>query len=283
MKTLRMIGFGTLALAALTLTGAPSALAGPDKAPPKSGKTPDKTKPAAPTEAPNVAKPVSIQPKELTWGIDRKKLGEIYDKVIDEDYKPKYQKAQPGPQTDALDAEVAERKAEFRRTLTEFGETKTGFDMTPLRPEYTYNNKEALMSIERGGRTRYFFFIQNKLWKIVDSFKLGEKSQWGATWEVALGKLTKHYGEGRNRDADASAGRPFQEVDWKDTNTQVRAVNWGNDEFAIVFQDSATVAQLSTLRKNKDAVVGIGTDSKVKDVGRNKPEPPKPDEKKPKK
>ncbi len=263
MKTLRLFGFGVLALAAFTLSGAPSAVAAPDK--PTKGKATEKPKV---TEAPNVAKPVSIQPKELTWGIDRKKLGEIYDKVIDEDYKPKYQKAQPGPQTDALDAEVAERKAEFRRTLTEFGDTKTGFDMTPLRPEYTYNNKEALMSIERGGRTRYFFFIQNKLWKIVDSFKLGEKSQWGATWDVALGKLTKHYGEGRNRDADAAAGRPFQEVDWKDTNTQVRAVNWGNDEFAIVFQDSATVAQLDTLRKNKAKADGVGTDSKVKDAGR---------------
>lgn len=274
MKTLRLFGFGSLALAAaISFSDAPEAHAG-DKTPPSKTKAKDKPA-AAPAEAPNVAKPVAIQPKELAWGIDRKKLGEIYDKVIDEDYKPKYQKAQPGPQTDALDAEVAERKAEFRRSLTEFNDTKTGFDMTPLRGEYTYNNKEALMSFERGGRIRYFFFIQNKLWKIVDSYKLGEKSPYGATWETALGKLTKHFGEGRNRDADADAGRPFQEVDWKDTNTQVRAVNWGNDEFAIAFQDSATVANLSNLRKNKESGGGSVIDSKVKDAGKAKPEAPK--------
>lgn len=273
--------FGLASLAAMVIVSAP-AFAGDSKpapAPskPSKGKAAnEEKKPATPAEAPQVAKPVAIQPKELGWGIDRKKLGEIYDKVIDEDYKPRYQKAQPGPQTDALDAEVAERKAEFRRSYVEFNDTKTGYDMTALRPEFTYNNKEALMSIERGGRTRYFFFMGGKLWKIVDSFKLGEKSQWGKTFDEALAKLAKHYGEGRVREADADAGRPYKEADWKDTTTQVRAVDWANNEFAIIFQDSATVANLPTLRKNKESSGGSTVDSKVKDVGRKKDAPPAP-------
>jgi len=286
MKTLRFLGLGALiALGAYTLTGSPeSAFAGdakPAPGPSKKGKA--EKKPETPAEAPTVAKPIAIQPKELAWGIDKKKLGEIYDKVIDEDFKPRYLKAQPGPQMDALDAEVAERKAEFRRSYTDFGNTATGFDMTPLRSEYTYNNKEALMSIERGGRTRYFFFIGGKLWKIADAFKLGEKSQWGKTYDEALAKLAKHYGEGRVREADEKAGRPFKEADWKDTSTQVRAVDWGNDEFSIVFQDAVTVSQLDTLRKNKPAgTVGSNIDAKVKDAGAKKePTPPKPEEKKP--
>jgi hypothetical protein len=274
----RYVGLGSLI--ALVTASAPAfagdAKPAPAPSKPAKGKGKEEKKPATPAEAPQVAKPVAIQPKELAWGIDRKKLGEIYDKVIDEDYKPRYQKAQPGPQTDALDAEVAERKAEFRRSYTEFNDTKTGYDMTALRPEFTYNNKEALMSIERGGRTRYFFFIGGKLWKIVDSFKLGEKSQWGKTYDEALAKLAKHYGEGRVREADAEAGRPYKEADWKDTTTQVRAVDWANNEFAIVFQDSATVANLPTLRKNKESGGGGSIDAKVKDAGRKKDAPPAP-------
>jgi hypothetical protein len=236
---------------------------------------PPKTKPkeapkASTAEAPTVSKPITIQPKDLAWSIDKKKLGSIYDKQIEEDYKSRYQKTQPGPSMDALDAEVAEKKAEFRRSLIEFGTVPTGMDSTVHRAEYSYNNKEAIMSIERGGKTRTFFFIQDKMWKVTDGIKLGEKSQWGKTFDEAVTKLNTFYGvNGRVREADAAAGRPFKEVDWKDAQTQVRAVDWGNDQFGIVFQDAATAANITTLRKNKDPVRGE-VDAKVKDAGRAK-------------
>ena len=51
------------------------------------------------------------------------------------------------------------QKAEFRRSWIEFGNLPTGVDASPLKGEYTYKNKEAMMSIQRGGKTRYFFFI----------------------------------------------------------------------------------------------------------------------------
>lgn len=241
------------------------------------GKGKPKEKKEAPAaEAPSTAKPVSIKPAELAWGIGWKKLAEIYDKVIDEDYKPKYKKVQPGPEMDRLDAEVAEKKAEFRRTRTEFNQTTTGYDSTPLLTEYSYGNKESLMVFTRGGKTRYFFFIGDKLWKIIDVEKLGEKSRWGKTFEEAVAKVNKAYGvDGRVREADAANGRPFKEVDWKDSVVQVRAINWDDTQFAVAFQESATVANLATLRKNKkqDAT---RVDDKVKDAGRKEPEAPPP-------
>lgn len=216
-----------------------------------------KAKPKPKTEAqepaaPVVTKPIAIQPKDLAWGIDRKKLATIYDKVIDEDYKPKYLKAQPGVQMEALDAEVAEKKAEFRRSLVEFGSLPTGIDGSNLRAEYTYKNKEAMMSIGRGGKTRYFFFIQDRLYKIVDELKLGEASTWGKNFQEAAAKIAKFYGvAGRVRTADQAKGRPFDEVDWKDTTTEVRASDWANGKFALIFQDAATVANLGNLRSAK--------------------------------
>lgn len=244
------------------------------------GKPKDKDKKEAPTEAPTTAKPVSLKPAELAWGIGWKKVAEIYDKVIDEDYKPRYRKVQPGPEMERLDAEVAEKKAEFRRTRTEFNQTTTGYDSTPLLTEYSYGNKEALMVFTRAGKTRYFFFIGDKLWKVIDVEKLGEKSRWGKTFDDAVAKVNKAYGvEGRVRDPDAANGRPFKEVDWKDAVVQVRAIDWGDDQLAIGFQESATVANLPNLRKNKkqDAT---RVDDKVKDAGRKEPEPPKDPKKK---
>lgn len=270
-----------LALGLSVGVATPAFAQGAPKAAP--GKAKPKEAPKAVADAPTVAKPITIQPKDLAWNIDKKKLGSVYDKVIEEDYKSRYQKTQPGPSMDALDAEVAEKKAEFRRSLIEFGTVPTGMDSTVHRAEYTYNNKEAIMSIERGGKTRTFFFINDKMWKVTDGIKLGEKSQWGKTFDEAVTKLNTFYGvNGRVREADAAAGRPFKEVDWKDAQTQVRAVDWGNDQFGITFQDSATVANLATLRKNKDPVRGE-VDSKVKDAGRAKEKEPPPPKEPPKK
>ena len=270
-----VVSLGALALATAALTSTvDTQVAHAQGKPAKDKKAP------ATADAPTTKKPVTVQPAEMAWGIDKKKLAAIYDKVIDDDYKPKYKKAQPGPGMDRLDAEVAEKKSEFRRSEIQFGNVPNGMDATPLRPEYTYNNKEFLLSIDRGGKTRYFFFIGDKLWKVVEEIKLGEKSAWGKTFDDAVAVLNKYYEvDGRVREADEAAGRPYKEVDWKDSKSQVRAVDWDNGAFGLIFQDSATVAALPTLRKNKETQ-SKQVDSKVKDAGKKKPEPPPPPKKK---
>jgi hypothetical protein len=273
----------SLGLAAPLLPQDAFAQGAPPKKEQKPKKEDPKKKPAAPAADPPVtAKAVSIKPRDLAWGIGWKKLAEVYDKVIEEDYKPRYKKVQPGPAMERLDAEVAEKKAEFRRTRTEFNSTATGYDSTPLLTEYSYQNKEALMFIERGGKTRYFLFIGDKLWKVIDVEKLGEKSKWGKTFDEGVGFINKAYGvDGRVRDADAANGRPFKEVDYKDKDgiVHVRAIDWGGDKLAIAFEEQATVANLPNLRKNKKADA-TRVDDKVKDAGKKKDEPPPPPEKK---
>lgn len=244
-----------------------------------------KTKaPAAPVEAPTTVNPISVKPKELAWGIDRIKLGKIYDKIIEDDFKARYMKVQPGTEMEALDAEVAEKKSEFRRSLTEFDTIATGYDNTPLASEYTYRNKETLMTIDRGGKVRYFFFIKGRLWKIIDVLSVGEKSSWGKTYDEAVLKLVKHYGvAGRVQEADPAKNRPNREVDWKDSVSQVRAIDWGGDKVALAFQDGATVADLDTLRSNKAAKANE-IDAKVKASAAQQPgvpTPPKVDPKAP--
>lgn len=285
MITKRRLALGAALAIGLGLAATPlPALADSPKGGPAKGAK-DKGKeatPATPAQAPTATKPITIQPKELAWGIDRKKLEAIYDKVIDDDFKERYRKVQPGPNMEALDAEVAERKNEFRRSYTEFGKVATGFDSTPLRPEYSYNNGEALMQVDRGGKVRYFFFIGGKLYKVIDVVKLGEKSAWGKTFVDAVAKLAKYYGvEGRIREADAAQNRPFVEVDWRDSTSEIRAIDWGGDQVAMAFQDAVVVANLPNLRKNKESAAG-NVDAGVKDVQREKPPappPPKPDNK----
>lgn len=244
--------------------------------PPTSKNAKDKKDAKAEEPAPVLPAPVTIAPKELSWGIGHKKLETIYDKVIDDDYKERYRKVQPGPEMEALDAEVAEKKDEFRRSRIDFGNVPTGIDATPLKQEYTYNNKEALMQITRKGKTRDFFFIGDRLWKIVDELPIGEKAEWGKDFTEAAVKLTKAYGiPGRVRNADPAANPPrnFTEIDWRDSATEVRAIDWQNGKFGLAFQDAATSANLASLRPNKSIQSG-GVDASVQDVLRAPSQPP---------
>lgn len=244
------------------------------KAPPRKGKP---AKPAPPPTKPAAAKkPVAVSPAGISWGMSPGQVASVYDKLFDEDFRPRYRKVQPGPSMIALDAELAEIKAQVRRSLVRFGDVPTGYDATPLKPEYTYGNKEAVMNVTRDGRERYFFFIQDKLWKVVDEHALGEGKPWGKTFDEALGKLGAYYlVGGRVREPDEANGLSAKEADWSDGKGHVRAVERGESGFALIFEDEATLANLASLRPNKMRDANA-MDSSVTAILRKPSAPPGP-------
>ncbi len=222
----------------------------------------DGTKTKAKADEPATAQsPITMSPAELTWGIDKPKVIAIYDKVIDDDFKDRYQKVQPGPDMEALDAEVKAQKDAFRKSLVTLDQTTSALDTTPLRSEYTFGNREEVMRITRAQMVRDFFFIPGHLWKIVDELPLGDGARWGRDYAAALGNVALAYGvPGRARNADAEKGRPFVESDWKDATSIARAVDWRNGSFALVFEDATTVARLSVLRTAKQPALAKPAD-----------------------
>lgn len=242
------------------------------------GKPKPAAAPAVAAEAPDAKKPIQMQPTGLAWGMSQKQVAEIVDKVLDEDYKPIFKKTSIGVKTKALEAQLAEDKSAFRRSRIDFGKLPTGVDATPLRGEYTYLNKEAMMTLTRNGQNRYFFFIQDKLWKVIDEVKLGEGVREGKTWEESVIKLTKTYGvPGRIQEADYEKGRNATEVDWKDAATHVRVIQRGDAAIAIAYEDRATISMLPNLRQNKPAVTDDIDPAVAAAIrGSKAPEPPPP-------
>ncbi|NUQ78852.1 MAG: hypothetical protein HUU21_35455 [Polyangiaceae bacterium] len=234
--------------------------------------------PAVAAEPPDTKSAIKIAPATLTWGMAPKKVAEVVDTVLDEDYKPLYKKVSPGVKMKALDAQLAEEKSAFRRSRIDFGKLPTGIDSTPLRGEYTYLNKESMMSLTRNGQTRYFFFIQDKLWKIIDEHKLVEGHPLGKTWEEAVIKHVKLFGvPGRVLEADYEKGRNATEVDWKDAATHVRVVQRGDTAIAVVLEDRATLSNLASLRPNKPAATDDIDPAVAAAIrGSKAPEPPPP-------
>src|SRR5687767_11798234 len=203
--------------------------------------TKGKAKTAAPSavaaEPPDTKKGIKMTPATLAWGMSPKQVAGVVDTVLDEDYRPIYQRTSPGVKMKALDAQLIEDKSTFRRSRIDFGKLPTGVDSTPLKGEYSYLNKESMMSLSRNGQTRYFFFIQDRLWKIIDEIKLVEGSFYGKTFPEAVAKLAKVYGgPGRILQADYEKGRNSTEVDWKDATTHVRVIERSETSIAIAYE-----------------------------------------------
>lgn len=241
MKAKRLLG-AFLAVGLVTMAAAPSAFA--------AGPKPAAASASPVTDAPLVKKSIDFPLTGISWGMSAKQVAESIDKLIDDDYRAAYKDTQPGVKMKELDAQVAEEKSQFRRGRIDFGTLPTGFDGTPLRGEFSYRNKEALMTLNRKGHATHFFFIQEKLWKVIDELKLNDANPLGKTFpEVAIKLSSKYTVPGRVLAADGT--RASTEIDWRDPSTHLRLIERSDTAVALAYEDSATVANLNALRANK--------------------------------
>ncbi|MDF2694435.1 MAG: hypothetical protein K0S65_2818, partial [Labilithrix sp.] len=190
------------------------------------------------------------------WGMSHAELTKQFTQtngVIWKDYDEKLTRARVGPEQTALEAEREQAKAAFSRSFIEFKDTPTGYDSTGIRGEYTYNNKESLMWIQRQGKKRYYFFINDRLWKMYDEVPLSEGGPMGKAYLDAVNKLNSQLNaQGRVQGADAAKGIHTTSVDWKDGASHLRAVDRSGDRLVgLVIEDSATLSNLAALRPNK--------------------------------
>jgi hypothetical protein len=276
MKAKRLLGaLLTVGLTLAAATQATDVQAGGKKA--DAAPVPDATPPVT-------KKAITLTLPGVSFGQSPKQLGDALDKLLDDDYRPLYKDVQPGIREKELDAQIAEDKSQFRRSRIDFGKLPTGVDSTPLHGEYSYNNKEAMLTFTRKGEVVYFFFIQERLWKIIEEKKLGEGAPLGKTYMDSVVKLSTSYGvPGRVVQPDGTT-RYALEVDWKDATTHLRGIQRGEAAVALAYEDNGTVANLDALRPNK-AVVDNGIDPEVAAMMRGPDAPlgPPPDKDKKKK
>jgi len=245
----------------------------------KDAKDKEKAKDEKPV-AGEIKKRIALAPKGIRWGMSLENLAQLYDKLFEEEYVPLYKKAEPGTQMQALDSELADKKALLRRNKIEFGRLPTGVDQGPLKGEYSYNNGESMSRLKlKSGTERIVFMFDGKLWKIYDEHKLRNGGTLGASFKDAVAILTKKFGTAPVIvQPDYAKGRNFEEAVWKDSTSYIRAVN-REPILGMVYADRNIQESLSTYRKNK-AENPSAMDRDVSDVIRKPDEPmKKPDEK----
>ncbi len=192
----------------------------------------------------------------LRWGMSHAELTKTFSEnggIIWKDYDDKLAKARVGPEMSAIENEREQAKQAFGRSFIEFKDTPTGYDATGIKGEYTYRNRESLMWINRQGKKRYFFFINDRLWKIYDEVPLAEAGPMGKSYIDAVNALNGKLGaHGRIQGADAAKGINATTVDWKDGSSHLRVVDRSGEKVvAVVMEENSTLGNLAGLRTMK--------------------------------
>jgi hypothetical protein len=208
------------------------------------------------SDAPMVGSLAPLMQKELQWGMSHKEVVDVYNKPVglfDVEYAPLLARLQPGVQMDQLAADKDSRKANFERSYTEFSDSPTGYDVSALHAEYTYKNGEAIQKVFKDGKTRYFFYIRDHLWKTYDEIPLKGDAPLGKTFQEVVTKFNGLLGQpARMRPAGASQDLELTTADWQDGTTHLRVVDRSGEHLVgVVLEDKSTLNSLATLRANK--------------------------------
>ena len=237
----------TLAVSSLATL---AVLAPPSQAAPKAEK--EKAK-----ESGKGAIPMPVFPG-LKFGMSLEKVAQLNDKDLDAEYKKKFIAAGPSG-TLQIEDELRDKKQVLRRSRIEFLDTPTGIDQSALKGEYSYGNGESMARTNPRTRddgkeipARYYFFFNDKLWKIYEEYKLGPKSNLGADYDAAIAKLTKVFGgvAPAKVAANFEKGQSFDEAVWRDSDKIIRAVNRG-DTLGVIFVEKSTQEGLAKLRTHQ--------------------------------
>jgi hypothetical protein len=237
-----------LAVLATAVPAGLSAIAAPPPPKPPAAQQPETPPPQVPSLA-------GLLESKIKWGMSHAEVSEVYNGqggLFDKDYAPVLARTQPGVAMDNVRAELNGKKSSFMNSYIVFGDTPNGYDSLPIRNEYTYRNQEGLQKVSRNGRTRYLFYIQDKLWKIYEEFPLKPDGNLGTSYQEAVTKINSALGvAGRVRAADPAQGIERTTTDWVDATNRLRAIDRGSNVIALSLDEKATLGRLDSLRPNK--------------------------------
>jgi hypothetical protein len=215
------------------------------KAPPAAAAVPD---------PPTVASLGGMLEKGVHFGMSHAQITNVYNKIggiIDVDVAPLLARVQPGTDMQNIKAAADAKKSAFASNWTEFGDLPLGFDSLPIKHEYTYKNHESVQKIARNGHLRYFFYINDKMWKVYDEYPLGAGGPLGGSYPDAVARLGSALGaSGRARASGSTPTMDFDEADWVDKRGHLRALNRGTKVIALVLEDLSTSSRIASMRTN---------------------------------
>jgi len=190
---------------------------------------------------------------DIEWGWSRNQLVGYFTKKLRREYAPRIHKAGGAIEEDRLIHERNRKIQQLREGYVAFNGRTTGYDSGFLRDEFTHNNREAMLRVRSENADDYYFFIRGRLWKWYRAFDAAVFQ--GADFEQFGQALQGRFGEGRTRrEPLTEGGEVHQWIEWQDDATRLRAIDQTTfyGFYCLVFESKETLANLDTLRTNRD-------------------------------
>lgn len=183
----------------------------------------------------------------LQWGWSRQRTLRFLRETIEAEYEPIIRDAPGAIEEDNARAEMGRAVRRIMDSYFEFNGTVSGHDSNNLRGEFTHNNQEAMMQRRVAESDDYYFFIQNRLWKLYRQFLPSIVA--GATFEDFGAQMIERFGPSQIQEGQLyeTIGRETRWYEWRDQTTRLRFIDNGHT-YALVYEDLATVANLTELR-----------------------------------
>jgi hypothetical protein len=227
---------------------------------------------AATAQAAPQSSAISTAMGDLSWGMSRDDVLAKFVDAIKEKYRPLIAKATGALEEDKLRAKARDELSRIKSSLVEFNGTKTGWDVSFLKGEFTHNNGESMFVVNDENSQNYYFFINKKLWKWYKAFS-AEAFQ-GKSFDQFASAIQGRYGKSQTREGEGKQ----RYLEWQDNSTNLRAVD--NNQFygfyCLVFEDKGTLRRLGDLRtakaseRNKgNALIEAATNAEGEDSDNN--------------
>lgn len=248
-----ILGLSSLAIAADAKKAAPAA-----KAP---AKKPVAKKPAAPPpKKPIVAPMVSGDKKKalaekfagFKFGMTKDEVLGVLQKQINERFEAQIKATTDIATQDRLRKEKKAELSRIAQTYVDFNGKKTGWDVSIIEAEFAHNTGESMMERwenDNGkNQRRFFFFYNQKLWKMYISLDVSIIPEEKRTFETFKTVMQNQYGKGA-----VDGGTIY----WRAGDFDVRAVDRLKDYGALglVLENPKVRNEVMALRDQHKAPV----------------------------
>ncbi len=218
----------------------------------------------------------------FNWGMSSTEVMEKAKIAIDARYQDRIEgsKADPGKQQRIRNERQKEIKA-VNDSYTRFEGQKTGWDVSIIGPEFAQNNGEAVVQMKEEIWTRYFFFFEDRLYKMFLAFNkdvIGNKSfrDFGKEMAIKYGNPREVF---RDEKLRGSVKRTLDHFEWGVSGgDSLRLVDRSEfyGVYCLLLSEAATMDRLMAKRKvtgsgpaEKDSLVEAIVNSKDNGVDSN--------------
>jgi hypothetical protein len=221
---------------------------------------------AAPAAPPNSAA-IAEALGELRWGMEPRQVHQYFVQQIQQRYRPRLAKAPGSIEEDRLRREMDDEVRRLRESYVRFEGSRTGWDLSFLRGEFTHGNQESMLVYRDENSQNFYFFIGGRLWKWYKAFDASVFQ--GQGFEQFAGAVQGRFGQAAERSGRLVEDGPQQRwLEWQDSATRLRAIDQTHfyGFYCLVFEDKGVLDRIDTLRTHTVAAGGQGGHALVDSV-----------------